>query len=105
MRKQNAPVVNESPNYLPVHPTSKTTVFLLLLALWLYRLSQKPHREGDLFKSFMVGYMGFRLLVDFIKPGASFIGLTAIQWACFATLIYYARDFPFLLRLEEAKSL
>jgi phosphatidylglycerol---prolipoprotein diacylglyceryl transferase len=80
-------------------------IFLLLLALWLYRLTRKPHREGDVFKSFMVGYMGFRLLIDFIKPGAAFAGLTAIQWACFAMLLYYARDFPFLLRLKEAESL
>jgi phosphatidylglycerol---prolipoprotein diacylglyceryl transferase len=80
-------------------------IFLLLLALWLYRLTYKPHREGDVFKSFMVGYMGFRLLVDFIKPGVSFAGLTTIQWVCLAMLLYYARDFPFLLRLKEAESL
>ncbi len=88
------------------HPTQLyEVVFLLLLGFWLYRLSRKSHREGDLFKSFMVGYMGFRLLVDFIKPGASLGGLTAIQWACCAMLLFYARDFPFLLRLKEAESL
>jgi phosphatidylglycerol---prolipoprotein diacylglyceryl transferase len=85
------------------HPTQLYEVsFLLLLALWLYRLAGGPHREGDLFKSFMVGYFGFRLLVDFIKPGVPFAGLTTIQWACLATLLYYARDLPFLLRLKEA---
>jgi phosphatidylglycerol---prolipoprotein diacylglyceryl transferase len=85
------------------HPTQLYEVmFLLLLGGWLYRLAHRAHREGDLFKSFMVGYFGFRLLVEFIKPGVSLAGLTAIQWACLVMLLYYARDFPFLLRLKEA---
>ena len=87
------------------HPTQLyEVVYLGLLALWLQRLASRPHREGDLFKSFMVGYMGFRLLVEFLKPGVSLIGLTAIQWACIATLVYYGRDLPYVLQLQEAKT-
>ena len=45
----------------------------------------------DAFKLFMVGYMAFRLLADFIKPYPRlFLGLAAIQWACVLTLLYYS---------------
>ena len=50
-------------------------------------------REGDAFKAFMVAYLGLRLLVDFFKPyPAVFLGLGVLQWACVATIAYYARD-------------
>ncbi len=48
---------------------------------------------GDAFKLFMVAYMSFRLLCDFIKPYPRiFLGLGGIQWACILILLYYARD-------------
>lgn len=75
--------------------------FLLLLAAALARLGP-PQREGDRFKAFMAGYTGFRLLVDFIKPGVPLGGLTAIQWACLAVLVYYGRDLPRIVRWREA---
>ncbi len=78
-------------------------IWLALLAFWLYRFSRRPHRNGDLFKGFMVGYLGFRLLIDFIKPGGALAGLTGIQWACVAMLIYYAADLPYLLRWRKAE--
>jgi prolipoprotein diacylglyceryltransferase len=50
-------------------------------------------REGDAFKAFMVAYLGLRLVVDFVKPyPAVFLGLGVLQWACVATLAWYARD-------------
>jgi phosphatidylglycerol:prolipoprotein diacylglycerol transferase len=88
------------------HPTQLyEIVYLGVLSVWLYRFSRKFHREGDLFKAFMCGYMGFRFFIEFIKPGLPLAGLTAIQWASLAMLIYYARDFPYLLRWKEAESL
>ena len=84
---------------IPRHPTQLYEILWLgLLVLWLRRLRQRPHREGDLFKGFMVGYMGFRLFVDFLKPGIPLAGLTALQWAALATLLYYRRDLPVLFR-------
>ena len=48
---------------------------------------------GDAFKLFMVAYLSFRLLCDFIKPYPRlFLGLGGIQWACVATLFYYSSD-------------
>jgi prolipoprotein diacylglyceryltransferase len=78
---------------IPRHPTQiYEIVFLLLLAAAIARKSRQPHENGDLFKLFMVGYMGFRLLVDFLKPGVTVAGLSLLQWACVGVLVYYARD-------------
>jgi prolipoprotein diacylglyceryltransferase len=50
-------------------------------------------REGDAFKAFMVAYMAVRFVVDFFKPyPVVFLGLRVLQWACVATLAYYAPD-------------
>src|SRR5262249_22584616 len=78
-------------------------VWLSLVASWLWCLSLRPHREGDVFKTFMVSYFAFRLIVEFIKPGTPIGGLTAIQWACAAMLIYYAPDLTHLIRVSKAE--
>ena len=70
---------------------------MCLVALCLWRLSRSHYREGDLFKTFMAAYFSFRLAVEFIKPGAPILGLTAIQWACAAMLVYYSPDLPRLI--------
>jgi prolipoprotein diacylglyceryltransferase len=50
-------------------------------------------REGDAFKAFMVGYLGLRLVVDFMKPyPAVFLGLGVLQWACLLTIAWYGPD-------------
>jgi hypothetical protein len=54
---------------------------------------------GDAFKLFMVAYMSFRLLCDFLKPYPRiFLGLGGIQWACVLLLLYYSRDVARWLR-------
>jgi prolipoprotein diacylglyceryltransferase len=56
-------------------------------------------RPGDAFKLFMVTYLSFRLLCDFIKPYPRlFLGLGGIQWACVLILLYYSRDVARWLR-------
>ena len=85
------------------HPTQiYEMVFLVILAGCLYRLLKRPHREGDVFKVFMAGYLGFRLVIDFAKPGVFILGLTSIQWACVAMLLFYAVDAPYILRFRKA---
>jgi prolipoprotein diacylglyceryltransferase len=86
------------------HPTQLYEIAALgLLALWLRRLGRRPRREGDLFKAFMLGYMGFRLAVEFLKPGAALAGLTAIQWTCLAVLLHLRRDLRRLLLNPERR--
>ena len=58
-----------------------------------------PFLPGDAFKFFMVAYLSFRLLCDFIKPYPHiFLGLGGIQWACLLILLYYSPDIVRWLR-------
>lgn len=78
---------------VPRHPTNLYEILWLLLLgalLWL-RERRGPLPDGWRFRFFMVGYLLFRLLVEFLKPtpAPAGWGLTAIQWACVAGLGYY----------------
>lgn len=68
-----------------------------LLALWIFLKQIAGRRQpvnGALFKMFMISYLAFRFLLDFIKPHYTYaIGLSAIQIACMAGLLYYYRYF------------
>jgi phosphatidylglycerol:prolipoprotein diacylglycerol transferase len=76
------------------HPTQLYEVaFVLLLAALIIVTSRRPHRDGDLFKIFMVGYLAFRLRVDSLKPDVHVLaGLSSIQWACILMFLYYSPD-------------
>jgi len=95
------------------HPTQLYEIaFLLLLVPLLYRImlaslrpatvDQLPRisfRPGDAFKFFMVAYMSFRLLCDFIKPYPPILfGIQGIQWVCLLVLLYYFPDIARWLR-------
>ena len=70
------------------HPVALYEIaFLLILAVLLQRVT----REGDRFRFFLASYLAFRLAIDFLKPEPPPIalGLSAIQWACVAGLLYY----------------
>lgn len=79
---------------VPRHPTQiYEIVFVLALAILLWRVSRQPFSDGDLFKIFMVGYFSFRLAIDFLKPDIRvFLSLSSIQWACVVMLLYYWPD-------------
>jgi phosphatidylglycerol:prolipoprotein diacylglycerol transferase len=76
------------------HPTQiYEIVFLAAFAILLAAINRGSSRAfavGDRFKLFMIGYLTFRLLVDFIKPAVRIGGLSTIQWACLAVIAYYA---------------
>lgn len=67
---------------------------VFLVILWIsihYTASRVSFQPGALFKIFMISYLLFRFLIDFIKPHYTFnFGLSAIQVSCFAGLIYYS---------------
>src|SRR5262245_14592835 len=71
------------------HPTALyESLFVVALGIALYRIEGR-FAPGQLFKAFVLAYLGFRLAVDTIKPGMPVaFGLTAIQWACLAGLVY-----------------
>jgi phosphatidylglycerol:prolipoprotein diacylglycerol transferase len=73
------------------------------------RFSSAPSRNqnwqpGDAFKLFMVAYLSFRLLCDFLKPYPRiFLGLGGIQWACVLILLYYSGDVLRWLRPSHSR--
>lgn len=74
------------------HPvTLYEMVFLLFLWIALYQLDKKLLlQNGALFKLFMISYLVFRFLLDFIKPRYPiFLNLSTIQLASLAGVLYY----------------
>jgi phosphatidylglycerol---prolipoprotein diacylglyceryl transferase len=81
------------------HPTQLyESLFALALFFFLLRALKRPHCEGDLFKMFMLAYLGWRLAIDFLKPEIRLGSLSGIQWACAAMFLYYAGDIRGWLR-------
>jgi phosphatidylglycerol:prolipoprotein diacylglycerol transferase len=80
--------------------------FLALLWMMLVKLESKVIlKPGSRFKIFMIAYILFRFLLDFIKPHYTFnFGLSTIQLACLIGLLYYLRDIvqPKKLILQHA---
>jgi len=76
------------------HPSQLYEIAALgLIAWWALARRRTIETSGDLFRGFMVLYLAFRVLVETIKPGARvWAGLTGIQVACLAGLLYYVRD-------------
>lgn len=76
------------------HPTQLYEIaFVLDLGAYLWRTMRQTHLEGDIFKKFMVFYFAFRFACDFLKPDVHLLaGMSSIQWACAAMLVYYSRD-------------
>jgi len=81
---------------IPRHPTQLYEIIFLLNLMIFLKLRSRYHRqEGDLFKFYMIAYLSFRLLIDFIKPDFHpLLGLSVIQIACLLGLLYYRRGIP-----------
>src|SRR5581483_4116082 len=78
------------------HPVALYEIAFLLMLLPLTRFVRARSRhEGDAFRVFLSSYLLFRLFVDFLKPDPApiFGGLTSLQWACVAGLLYYGAVF------------
>jgi prolipoprotein diacylglyceryltransferase len=79
---------------IPRHPVVLYEIAFLLL-LWAAIASIKARRSldtGASFKLFMIAYLCFRFVLDFIKPGWRYaFGLGTIQLTCLAGLLYYSR--------------
>ncbi|MCB1036521.1 MAG: prolipoprotein diacylglyceryl transferase [Acidobacteria bacterium] len=80
------------------HPTQLYEIaFLGVLALVLYRPGLAPDR-GDRFRAFVLAYLAFRLVIDFLKPYDRVMGLNPIQLSCLAVLLLCLSEWPRLLR-------
>ena len=67
---------------------------MAVLAVGLWRVGPPQFAEGSRFRVFLLAYFGWRVLVDFLKPGVRFGGVTVLQWCCLGALMWYARGFP-----------
>ena len=76
------------------HPTQLYEIaFLVVLAGMIWLRSRYPYRSGDLFQLYFAAYLGFRFLIDFLKPDFHpFLGLSAVQFACLLGLLYCTRQ-------------
>lgn len=84
---------------VPRHPTQLyEIVFLTVLGILLVAYSRRPRAQGDSFKLFMIGYLAWRFLIDFLKPEKLALGVSVIQIACLLMLLYYA---PHFARIAE----
>jgi prolipoprotein diacylglyceryltransferase len=74
------------------HPTQLYEAAFLMAALLpaLWWRSRASVSNGEIFRWFMVGYFGFRLGLEFLKPGEAIAGLNAIQWTSVGVLTWYA---------------
>jgi len=77
---------------IPRHPAQLYEIAFLLLVLLplLVARYRRPHAQGELWTLFILGYLAFRLGLEFLKPGDPIGGLTAIQWVCASVLVWYA---------------
>lgn len=99
---------------IPRHPTAiYEIIFLLVLGIILANSHCKT--SGMKFKIFLALYLLFRFLVDFLKPphgnfapvanimpATSYWGLSAIQIACLAGIVYYVIIFYRLFKVKQA---
>ena len=80
------------------HPTQLYEImFLMTLALLIARRAPRARAAGDEFKIFLLGYLAFRFVVDFLKPAMRLGGMSVLQWTCIAVIAYYAPHVPRLL--------
>jgi prolipoprotein diacylglyceryltransferase len=82
------------------HPTQFYEIIFLLLLMVVLRIRRRyPRQEGDVFKFYMVGYLGFRFWIDFLKPDFHpILGISAIQIACLLGLIYYRHSISYFFK-------
>lgn len=87
------------------HPTNLYEIIFWLLLWVALQLIEKKHSfaGGARFKVFMVSYLLFRLLIEFIKPDYFFdFGLSVIQLVCISGILYYYKVFLYPSKLIKA---
>lgn len=79
---------------VPRHPAQLYEIAVLgAIALWASR--RVPAQSGDLFKGFLLAYLGWRFAIEFLKPEPRlYLGLSAIQVAALVGIAVYARHLP-----------
>lgn len=77
------------------HPVTLYEITFLVCLWVVIFLCEKKYllAPGARFKIFMISYLAFRFLLDFIRPHYTFpIALSTIQLTCILGLLYYSPD-------------
>lgn len=86
------------------HPTNLYEIIFWII-LWItLKITERKFMftDGSKFKIFLASYLVFRLLVEFIKPDYFFnFGLSVIQLACIAGILYYYKVFIYPNKLVK----
>jgi prolipoprotein diacylglyceryltransferase len=69
------------------HPVLLYEIAFLALLAWVATRPAWWRREGQRFRLVALGYLAFRLGIDFLKPAERLAGLGVIQWACVLGLL------------------
>ncbi len=81
---------------MPRHPVNLYEIlFLSAIALTIFTLERRYKLpNGSRFKIFMIGYLLWRFLLEYLKPAFFWpgVGLSSIQMACLVGLWYYRRE-------------
>lgn len=85
------------------HPTQLyEIIFLLCLMIFLHFRSRYQLEQGELFRFYLISYLGFRFLIDFIKPDFHpLLGMSAIQIACLLAVLYYSRSIREIFKMRK----
>lgn len=78
------------------HPTNLYEIVFWILLWLILKAIEGRHQftDGSKFKVFMLSYLLFRFLDEFIKPDYFFsFGLSVIQLVCLAGILYYYKVF------------
>jgi prolipoprotein diacylglyceryltransferase len=71
-------------------------LFLILLGILVSTKKKLP--EGARFRIFLASYLGWRLVIDFLKPQPLIHGLNLIQWSCLAGILLLAVDWMYVMK-------
>lgn len=84
------------------HPTNLYEIVFWLI-LWIVLINYerwRPFSDGSRFKLFIVSYLIFRFLIEFIKPDYFFsFDLSVIQLVCIGGILYYYKVFVYPSKL------
>jgi prolipoprotein diacylglyceryltransferase len=85
---------------IPRHPAQIYEIlFLLGLAVVLWRMPASLTAHGLKFRWFLAAYLAFRFYIDFFKPHWTLLGgLSGIQWGCLVGLVFCVYS---LMKLSE----
>ncbi len=74
------------------HPTALYELaFLVALAVFFVMTAERPWPAGSRWRIFLGTYCAWRVAVGFIQPLPTWAGMSAIQWACAAYLLFEAQ--------------